>query len=345
MSRRIDTPQETPRNDALLNRYQEANAHDPLRPHPDLRETVLNHANTHRATTEALLHTPPHRRLAANDGLWKIRALGSLAVLGLVGLLVMQFEHGTPEEQATALGAPSFRDSPGSTPPLSKEATTVAATPPPLIADVDSLEPPNAKARSKITPGARSAFKAAPSPQASVSRSVPPPPVPAASPETPAGGLGAVAEAQPFARVPTPSHAEQPAAVDSTNNTIASAAAPAPTTRANVAESITDGAPTGRALADTARSRATAASSLRAAATRGDLESANRLIQQGVDVNAQDPAGRTALMFAAEGKSQAVLTALLTAGANKLLTDHSGRTAAAYAERADNRDWLPLLRP
>ncbi|MEX1167591.1 MAG: hypothetical protein WEK74_12135, partial [Hydrogenophaga sp.] len=96
MSRPIDTTQGPQRSDdTLLNRYLEANAHDALRPKPSLREAVLTHAKIHQPTAAAA-GSP---RAAANDSQWKIRALGSLAVMGLVGLLAMQFDHSTPAEQ------------------------------------------------------------------------------------------------------------------------------------------------------------------------------------------------------------------------------------------------------
>jgi Ankyrin repeats (many copies) len=86
----------------LLQRYREANAHDAARPAPALRETVLAHA---RAAAAARAETPaPARRPAANDSAWTWRAFGGLAVIGLAGLLVLQFERGAPEEKEAALG-------------------------------------------------------------------------------------------------------------------------------------------------------------------------------------------------------------------------------------------------
>lgn len=81
-------------DDDLLQRYREANEHDPTRPGPALRENVLAQART--AATQT--------RPAANDTAWRWRALGGLAVLGLATLGVLQFDRGEPEEREVALG-------------------------------------------------------------------------------------------------------------------------------------------------------------------------------------------------------------------------------------------------
>ena len=56
------------------------------------------------------------------------------------------------------------------------------------------------------------------------------------------------------------------------------------------------------------------------------------LIGAGADVNAQDPEGRTALMYAV--KNPAAVTTLMNAGARVDLLDKSGRSALEYAEEA-----------
>ncbi len=88
-------------DDALLQRYREANELDTARPGAALRENVLAHA---RAVAASRLETPPpNARPAANDSAWTWRALGSLAVIGLVGLLVLQFDRGTPHAHGSML--------------------------------------------------------------------------------------------------------------------------------------------------------------------------------------------------------------------------------------------------
>jgi hypothetical protein len=89
-------------DDLLLQRYREANALDDARPGAALRKQVLAHARSvAQARTPA---APVLKPGAANDSVWTWKAFGGLAVLGLVGLLVLQFDRGTPEEREAALG-------------------------------------------------------------------------------------------------------------------------------------------------------------------------------------------------------------------------------------------------
>ena len=90
-------------DDRLLQRYQEANTLDTARPDPALRERVLAQARA-QAALNAQAPAIPRIGKAANDSVWTLRALGSLAVLGLVGLLALQFDRGTPEEREAAFG-------------------------------------------------------------------------------------------------------------------------------------------------------------------------------------------------------------------------------------------------
>ncbi|HEX5738888.1 MAG TPA: hypothetical protein VFY22_10280 [Hydrogenophaga sp.] len=91
--------------DRLLQRYREANALDEARPSAGLRDAVLAQARAQLAKGPTHPPIQPHRLTAANDRTWTLRALGTLAVLGLVGLLVLQFDQGTPDEREVAFGA------------------------------------------------------------------------------------------------------------------------------------------------------------------------------------------------------------------------------------------------
>ncbi|MDP3813105.1 MAG: ankyrin repeat domain-containing protein [Hydrogenophaga sp.] len=90
-----------PDNDELLRRYHEANALDPARPDPSLRDLVLTHA---RAAAQTQRKPGTGRLSAANEAAWRWRAFGGLAVLGLATLVVLQFDRSTPEERKIALG-------------------------------------------------------------------------------------------------------------------------------------------------------------------------------------------------------------------------------------------------
>ncbi len=61
---------------------------------------------------------------AANQSRWKISALASLALAGLTGLLVLQFDRGTDEEKDLAFGQPS-----ASAPPAAATASLHRAGP------------------------------------------------------------------------------------------------------------------------------------------------------------------------------------------------------------------------
>ena len=69
-----------------------------------------------------------------------------------------------------------------------------------------------------------------------------------------------------------------------------------------------------------------------AARDNRDKDMLSALIDAGADVNAQDPEGRTALMYAV--KNPAAVATLMNAGARVDLFDKNGRSALEYAEEA-----------
>jgi hypothetical protein len=115
-NRRNDPPQ-----DDLLERYSQAKAELPDglpdAPGSAVRERIMQAAreqiyaiNTIASRADSMpgsgikglenaeknqINKPP----AANDSIWSIKLVASLAVMGLSGLLWLQFEHGTPQEQ------------------------------------------------------------------------------------------------------------------------------------------------------------------------------------------------------------------------------------------------------
>ena len=126
--------------DDLLKRYQEANAHDTLRPAPALREKVLAQA---RAAASAQVAPAAGRPHAANDAAWRWRALGGLAVLGLATLVVLQFDRGPPEERGLALGD-------AASPPAVGMTQSERQAPPPAV--VYPAAPPTPAAPRASTP-------------------------------------------------------------------------------------------------------------------------------------------------------------------------------------------------
>ncbi|MFN7855134.1 MAG: hypothetical protein ACK5OA_00870, partial [Acidovorax sp.] len=99
----------TSQHDELVRRYHEASEQEDARPGAHVRDAVRAHAQM-LAGAAAQAPTPavpmPHApsRTAANQPRWKISALATVAVIGLTGLLMLQFERGTPEEKEIAYG-------------------------------------------------------------------------------------------------------------------------------------------------------------------------------------------------------------------------------------------------
>ncbi len=90
----------TRQDDELVRRYREASEQEGARPGAHVREAVRAHAQM-VAKAATSVSAAPMTAPAANQARWKISALATLAVVGLTGLLMLQFERGTPEERDT----------------------------------------------------------------------------------------------------------------------------------------------------------------------------------------------------------------------------------------------------
>ena len=335
--------------DQLLRRYEEANALDDARPGPALREAVLNHARSVAAARKAGA-LAKGRAPASNAPSWTLRALGSLAVLGLVGLLMLRFDRGTPEEREAAFGGPSAPLA--SPPPTASERGGQPATG--AIADgsstADTPRPAAPAAPAKPVP--------TPSPQKSADQealaTAPEPPLePAVRPVPPMAEPAPAAMTSDNATRQTAETPAAPAAVASPE-----AAAPAAMARATPGEpgagrnaaSTHDSGPDHQASrlrrAAPANDHASAAPSLPpllAATLQGDAEAVRRLLTAGADANARDDKGRTALMLAARRGDAALIRLLLDAGADAQRRDSEGLSAADHATQTGQTAVLPLL--
>ena len=81
------------------------------------------------------------------------------------------------------------------------------------------------------------------------------------------------------------------------------------------------------------------------AAEDGQLELVNLLIESKSDVNARDlKVGQTPLMAAAIGGHDAVVSALLKAGADRSLKDNEGHLASQLAEQNQHPSTAELLK-
>ena len=204
-----------PTDDELVARYHEATALEDAAPGPDLRDAILaqaqvlawKHADTmaddgepaidevaagaRPASAEPVFHSelppPPAPAVeAANDRRWFVPAVASVAVLGLAGLLALQFGRAPADDQDVALGR--------ATAPQAEPAAPAA----PAAADVEA----KAAAADQATAAAPAAEPARPAEAPSTDAPAPPPSV-AAPP------AAAVAPPAPVAR-PTPPPTQPP---------------------------------------------------------------------------------------------------------------------------------------
>lgn len=179
----------TRQDDELVRRYQEASAQDDARPGAHVRDAVRAHAQMLAAASAATAASPvagAPSRAAANQSRWKISALATVALVGLTGLLMLQFERGTPEERDIAFGQRRAQ-----TPTPSAEP----APPLPVVPEVPGVpevqEAVPAPARDLASPhNAQKPTLAAPAAPAKPSAKTTPPfataPPQAAAPATPA---------------------------------------------------------------------------------------------------------------------------------------------------------------
>ena len=354
-------PPPTP-DDPLLQRYREANALDTARPGPALRENVLAHARS--AAASRAENAAPQTRAAANDSVWSWKAFGSLAVIGLVGLLLLQFDRGTPDEKEAALGTGVTRPNvqpapaPAATAPAAESAlpsTAPTAPQPAVVAPPSGRVPvfpqqapdlrPDAAQRSRPASAAppvaigqadeaeRPAEAAAVAPAASADTALhPEPPALAAAP---APAAKAAAARAPMPMAPTAPAATPPAPAPALAE--AQGAAPAPASR-----NATEGLSRERREVTTA-GPAAATAPLFAAIAAGDLNAVRQGLREGADPNQRGAGGQTPLMAAARRGNEAIVRLLLAAGADRALRDPQGLSAADYAERAGHSALLPLL--
>ncbi|QNP48146.1 hypothetical protein [Diaphorobacter aerolatus] len=151
-----ENPPNAPADDALVDLYREATQQD-RGPDAAARERVLAHAReqtARRKPATTLVTEPPQRREAANDRRWLRHALGSLAIIGVVGWLTLQHlqEPGAPQLDQAAPSVQQSSPAPQSAPAAAPSAAesnansdTAADRPPAPVSDVK--EEPNTVSR------------------------------------------------------------------------------------------------------------------------------------------------------------------------------------------------------
>lgn len=79
------------------------------------------------------------------------------------------------------------------------------------------------------------------------------------------------------------------------------------------------------------------------AAENGSGECVSGLANHGADLNARDSEGRTALMIAVRGRRDSCVTPLLKSGADVMLKDNAGKTALDYARETGQAQLVATL--
>lgn len=348
-------------DDELIERYREASAKDASRPGPQVRAAVRAHAQMlldskiadgDKSVTGSV---PAVRRTAANASRWKISALGSVALVGLSAMLLLQFERGTPEEQDIAYGPPQAEVS---------GAAEQSEKPP-----VESIVPPSAA--SGATPKGSAILKEHTAERMDAPQANTVPNRAKARTMTPSVAESRAASASDDAAAPSGFPGAPSASVDAA---VAPGAAPAPAPSSEMAQPVPAPAPAqhsrtakaappsmertappaadtnalnGNLAAPPANAEKSSASALeqalREAALAGRVVQVQNLARQGVALDSRDSAGRTALMLAAMNGHTRVVQTLLALGAATALVDAQGQNAAQQAKRRGHAHIAELI--
>lgn len=328
--------------DELIRRYHEASAQDMRRPGAHVRQAVQQHAQAVLAAQNRTAPTPPDtQREAANQPRWKLAMLASIVLAGLTGLLVLQFDRGTPEEKDIAFGQPL-------PPPVSTRAT--AEAPPPTTTPA---APAGRTATLTDSAGAGNTTKAAqketatpgmgqPSPEAMPAPVAPPRPDADKTAAPPAFSASPALPGSPEKESRATARMADSAAADPPASTGTLMARPTPPKAAMQAAPATPAPPAQRSRDEPSEPLEPAAAMLEAA-RNGRLTELERLLQQGVSINAPDDTGKTALILATIHGHAAVVQRLLALGANRALTDRDGLNALQHARRLGREQIAALL--
>ena len=292
-------PEEPQNRDDLTLRFREASAEDERRPSDRVREAAHVHARMLIAANRQVTANPALKSVAANQPRWKVSMLASVAVVGLAGLLLLQFDHGTSQEKELVHGVPVL------------PRARVAAEPSARLEPVPETVPrAKSAAHSPALPAQQAAAQSVePAPTAAPS----PMPATARAPE-PSGVLAARDRAEAETRATVSNR--QSALADSLAQKQAGVST-AQARRAGVLD----------------KSAAQPLSPLHEAARLGRVSELEHLLASGSPLNAPDLSGRTPLMLAVINGHTDSVQRLLAAGANPALVDHEGMTALQHARR------------
>ncbi|PJI97844.1 ankyrin repeat protein [Acidovorax sp. 69] len=338
-------------DDEWVRRYRDASEQEGARPGAHVRDAVRAHAQMVAAAPEPA--APTGARTAANQTRWKISALATVAVVGLTGLLMLQFERGTPEERDTAFSHRRAESPAPAELPPSAPLATPAAEPPSATPPAPAGPPDRARNTTNTAAGAMAPKPATPEPLAKAAPAPTPAPVPAPAAAVDAlpapriaGAMSGFPASPPAAMAPEAERRARPAvpaepALKDVAPAPQAAAAAAPHSPLSDTMARDDraaaAAPLPKSLGDSLPG------SVWDAARAGNTLQVENLIHQGVSVDARDNHSRTALMLAAMNGHTATIQKLLTLGANPALVDRDGLSAAQWARQRGHSHIADLL--
>lgn len=341
-------PDHSQHSDELLQRYREASAEDTRRPGAHVRDAVRAHAqmviNAGKQTgaPQAAATADAAQRPAANQSRWKISALASVALVGLTGLLVLQFDRGNDQEKELVFGRPSPTAQPS--PATSPSAATAQAPSPSMATVPDPVAPqtpaPEPEIRKRSGETAKPALKSPAPPVLEKSAASPPANEAAVQKEEAKAPPGGVA-----APPPAPSPLPAPAATPVPPATVQDSAQPplAPYTTGAGMGSLTASLPPSQANTPAAAPVARAAPAAPSAAVGAAAPAARAVAPQQKQENAlqyrapraEAGAGPNRLAGALQDAARAgrleLIERLLQQGAPVNAADAAGRTPLVLA--------------
>jgi hypothetical protein len=321
---------------------------------PDVRHTIISgsaYAHKLRATAKF-----DNKKETANDNQWKIRALASVAMLGLTGLLLMQWDRGTPEEKEIAFSMERRAPAPAAAPSMPVEVAVARtqqarapATPVPVLPSARNAAPrakqvetardtanvPSSTAMAdKVVTGAVQAPKGLPAPaviteaapQPTTDTPIAPAPLPPAAP---------VAVAVAPAPLPQPA-AVAPIAAAPVARAAPPVAAPAPMAAARAAPQAgnsMEAAPARLMPPDAA---------LFVAIRETDAASLQLALARGADKNARSN-GTPAITLCVLSNQTALVRLLAAAGADLNAPDAPGMSPLAHAQAKGLDEMVKVL--
>lgn len=336
--------------DELLERYAEAVAQDPRRPSERVRHAARAHAQMLRdqAAEVKRMEGTATPKTAANQPQWTYSLVASLAVVGLAGLLYVQIDRGAPEDREIALGAPIPSQAPAPLSPPNPspsermDSAQVSPKQQPAPAAhtrqrqnekaVAEAATAAATARAAVPPAANQPVQDAAQTMANVAtsraHSAPPVEVDASPAKVTSKATGHVASTESL-RDAKSEVTMAPAAPTPAAPAFAAAAPPPPPAAPRHAREMAAGIVAKAPFLDAVRS--------------GHTETVQKLLTQGVAINARDENGNTALMVAVAHRHTPLVRMLLDRGADPALVNQEGLTALRLASQMGLADMVQLL--